>query len=102
VVFSNDEAAATETWKTLVAESVPNVYILGGGINELVSTFQEESPEIIATPEEGQDRLRFLFPAALGERYDISYPSVHRWESLEYIPKIELELKRGPSGGGCG
>ena len=29
VLMSNDEAAATEAWKLLSAESVPNVYILG-------------------------------------------------------------------------
>ena len=33
VTLSNDESAATEAWKMLVAESVPNVYILEGGIN---------------------------------------------------------------------
>jgi rhodanese-related sulfurtransferase len=30
ITTSNDEGAATEAWKILVAESVPNVYILGG------------------------------------------------------------------------
>ena len=30
VVMGNDEAAATDVWKVMVAESVPNVYILEG------------------------------------------------------------------------
>lgn len=102
VVMSNDEAMATEAWKTLVAESVPNVYILQGGINDWITTFNEESPEIIAAPSEGMERLKFRFPGALGERYDAAHPSILRWEELEYTPKIEMELKRGPSGGGCG
>ena len=37
VTMSNDEAAATEAWKYLVAESVPNVYILEGGVNNWIA-----------------------------------------------------------------
>ncbi len=35
VLMSNDEETATQAWKQLVAEAVPNVYILEGGINQL-------------------------------------------------------------------
>ena len=42
VVMSNDETAATEAWKIMVAESVPNVYILSGGINGWLDTFAGE------------------------------------------------------------
>ena len=41
-VMSNDEHAATEAWKTLVAASVPNVYILEGGINNWIATFGKQ------------------------------------------------------------
>jgi hypothetical protein len=102
VVISNDEAKATEAWKTLSAESVPNVYILEGGINQWLKTFAEEDPKIIETPNlPGNDRLCYEFPAALGNRYEASFPNPHEWE-LEFIPKIKLELKRDKSGGGCG
>jgi hypothetical protein len=102
VVVSNDEVSATQAWKTLVAESVPNVYILEGGINRWVSIFATDEPEITPTPvPTGQDILGYRFPAALGDRYEFAFPNPHEWE-LEYTPKIKLELKRDKSGGGCG
>ncbi|MBP1703189.1 MAG: putative rhodanese domain protein [Chloroflexi bacterium] len=102
VLMSNDETAATEAWKVMTAESVPNLYILEGGINNWLSTFAVNEPEIQATPTPaGQDRLVYTFPAALGDRYDAADPSPHEYE-LEYTPKIKLQTKRGPSGGGCG
>jgi hypothetical protein len=102
VLMSNDEAAATQAWKLLTAESVSNLYILEGGINEWLSTFAAEEPQITPTPvPPGHDRLGFKFTSALGARYDASFPNPHEWE-LEYTPKIKLEQKRSPSGGGCG
>ena len=44
VLMSNDETAATKAWKTLMAESVANVYILEGGINNWIKTFASEDP----------------------------------------------------------
>ncbi|MFZ5809642.1 MAG: YeeE/YedE thiosulfate transporter family protein [Chloroflexota bacterium] len=102
VVMSNDELAATEAWKILVTESVPNVYILEGGINNWLKIFGAADPQITPTPlPPGYDRLIFNFPAALGDRYNAADPSPHEYE-MEYTPKIKLQLKRGPSGGGCG
>src|SRR6266542_85821 len=37
VLMGNDETAATEAWKRLVASSVKNVYILEGGINNWIA-----------------------------------------------------------------
>jgi hypothetical protein len=102
VVMSNDEAAATQAWRTLVAESVPNVYILEGGVNNWLSVFAADEPEVTPTQmPPGQDRLAFSFPAALGARYEAAFPNPHAWE-LEFTPRIKLELKRDKSGGGCG
>jgi hypothetical protein len=102
VVMSNDEIAATEAWKILTAESVSNVYILEGGINHWIKIFASEDPQITPTPAPpGNDRLAYRFSAALGGRYDASFPNPHEYE-LEYTPKIKLQLKRSPSGGGCG
>jgi len=102
VVMSNDETAATQAWKTLVAESVPNVYILEGGLNHWLSIFGREDKAIRPTPTPpSDDRLRYVFPAALGDRYRAADPEPHAYQ-LEYTPKIKLQLKRGPSGGGCG
>jgi rhodanese-related sulfurtransferase len=102
VLMSNDEAAATEAWKILVAESIANVYILEGGVNHWIETFGAEDAEITPTPAPpGEDRLGYNFTSALGGRYEASYPNPHEYE-LEYIPKIKLQRKRSPSGGGCG
>ena len=102
VVMSNDETAATEAWKLLRAESVPTAYILEGGINNWLATFAGE--EFRASAGRGtvpNDVLGYSFPAALGARYEFAEPEPGLF-ALEYVPKVEMEIKRGPSGGGCG
>jgi len=101
VLMSNDETAATEAWKVFIAESVPNVYILEGGINNWLAVFGTEEASIVTLQESPNDQLRFDFAAALGGSYQSADPDPHEYE-LEYIPKIKLELKRAPSSGGCG
>ena len=110
VVVSDNEAAATDAWKTLTAESVPNAYILEGGINNWIATFGKEDPAIqpvapqLAASESAsypREKLNYTFPAALGDRYLAASPNPHEWE-LEYLPKVKLEMKRDKSGGGCG
>jgi hypothetical protein len=102
VVMSNDEDAATEAWKILTAEKVPNVYILEGGINYWLSIFGKQEAGIAPTPAPpGSDNLQYKFTSALGDRYEASDPNPHEWE-LEYEPKIKLEIPRDKSGGGCG
>jgi rhodanese-related sulfurtransferase len=101
VLMSNDETAATEAWKQLVASAVPNVYILEGGINNWISFFgSEEGFELAAS--QGEDRLGYIFPAALGSKYESCDPDPTEYEHLEFEAKIKLELKRDKSGGGCG
>ena len=102
VVMSNDESAATDAWKILVSESVSNVYILEGGVNNWLKEFAGGDPMITPTPEApGSDRLAYTFSSALGGRYPASHPDAHETQ-IEYTPKIILERKRSPSGGGCG
>jgi len=101
VVMSNDEERATEAWKTLTAESVPNVYILEGGINNWLDTFAAGDSQLQRISAGGADTLRYAFPAALGARYPAATPDPEEYE-LEYTPKIKLDVKRGPGGGGCG
>jgi len=102
VVMSNDEAGAAEAWKRLQAESVGNVYILEGGVNNWIRTFGGDEADIQPRAvEPGTDQCAYTFPAALGARYEAAQPSPHEW-NLEYTPKIQLERKRSPSGGGCG
>jgi hypothetical protein len=103
VVVSNDEATATQAWKALTAESVPNVYILGGGINGWIEAFGKDEPDIekVSAPVP-EDELQYIFPAALGDRYKCADPNPIENEELEFTPKIKLQLKRDKSGGGCG
>lgn len=101
VVMSNDEIAATEAWKILQAESVPNVYILEGGVNNWLDTFASEENGILAIPASGEDRLRYTFAAALGGAYKSADPDPNHYE-FEFTPKVKLDIPRGPSSGGCG
>jgi rhodanese-related sulfurtransferase len=102
VVMSNDETAATEAWKLLVAESVPNVYILEGGVNNWIDTFTTESfgPDYVAV-DGRDDQLRYAFTAALGSAHAAAEPDPHLFE-IPFTPKIQLQLKRAPGSGGCG
>jgi rhodanese-related sulfurtransferase len=97
ITISNDEEAATEAWKTLVAESVPNVYILEGGINGWLSTFAPDMEAVAG----GADELRYVFDAALGDEWPMADPDPHAVE-VTYRPKVALEVATGPAGGGCG
>jgi len=81
---------------------VPNAYILDGGLNGWLGTFAEADPTLPkATASTGDDRLRYKFALALGAKSPAATPDPHKF-ALEYTPKIQLKLKRGPSGGGCG
>ena len=102
VAMSNDEEAATAAWKTLVAESVPNAYILEGGVNRWLDAFaNEEFRAEYQTVADQPDQFRFRLNSALGSRLPAAEPDVEQLD-LEFISKVKLELKRGPSGGGCG
>lgn len=102
LVMSNDETAAVEAWKTLVASSVPNVYVLEGGVNNWIAFFGADDKALQPAPQAGDDKLKYVFPAALGDRYESCSPSPIKYEDIEFEAKIKLELKRDKSGGGCG
>jgi rhodanese-related sulfurtransferase len=102
IVVSNDEAAATEAWKSLIGNSVQNVYILEGGINNWIAVFGQDEDGIRPLTSTTNEALRYTFPSALGDRYECANPSpLIKWE-FEYESKIQLQLKRDKSGGGCG
>ncbi len=100
VVMGNDETAATEAWKTMVAESVPNVYLLEGGVNGWLDQFADDELKSLRYDSE-DDELGHAFNLALGARYSAAEPVLDEVE-LEYTPKVQLESKRSASGGGCG
>jgi len=101
VVMGNGEAAATGAWKTLRAESLPNVYILEGGVNHWIDTFADDVFRLAnAVPDAAEDQLSWRFPAATGARHPAAEPNPYI--NLAFEPKVKLEIKRAPTGGGCG
>jgi hypothetical protein len=100
--MSNDEARATEAWKRLVAQDVPNVYILEGGVNRWLDIFGHEGHESCTTlPVSGEDELRHIFGAALGARSAAASPK-ELPAGLDYTPKVKLDRPKAVGGGGCG
>ena len=102
ITMSNDETAATEAWKMLKAESLPNVYILDGGVNNWIRTYgQDYFVEDRLVRNRENDQPAFRFDAALGARHPAAEPNPEAFE-IEFEPKVKLELKRAPTSGGCG
>ena len=99
--MSNDEEAATEAWKILQAESVPNAYILEGGVNNWIAVFGDDDLTSKFNAGAGKDELCYIFDSAIGDRYDAAEPDPHAHEFI-FVPKVKLELKRAPTSGGCG
>ena len=78
------------------------MYILEGGINNWIAVFGEDEDGITPLGTAIVDAFRYAFNAALGDRYACADPNpLAEWE-IEYEPKIQLQLKRDKSGGGCG
>jgi len=105
VVVSNDEIAATEAWKRLMALARPNAYILEGGLNHWLNIYGvagEESGDhgetSLATPD---GTLRHPFKLALGERHASTRPDERHAPQRDYTPKVKL-LKKIARAGGCG
>ncbi len=98
-LMSNDEARATEAWRYLVAESVVNVYILEGGVNNWLATFGEGEIEAVST--HAPDALGYQFAMAYGDRHPAAAPHADRF-NLTFEPHVVLAIKRGPASGGCG
>lgn len=102
-IMSNDETGAIEAWKYLVAESVLNIYIVDGGINNWIDVFAEEDFKAEATlTNVTSDQLAYAFPIALGDRNVLSTPNPEVLNELEFERKVVLDIKRGPASGGCG
>ncbi len=103
VVMSNGETAATDAWKLLVAESVPNVYMLEGGINNWIATFGDKDLTATFLTGHAEDELCYVFDNAMGSRTPVAEPDPHdSGLELVYEKKVQLEIKRAPTSGGCG
>jgi hypothetical protein len=82
-----DTRGAIDTWRYLRAESVPNLYILDGGVEGWLSRFG------------GEDTLPQQL--AIGDRHPAADPNPRLFAG-EFDSKVKLEIKRAPKGGGCG
>ena len=101
VTISNDEARATEAWKVLKAESLPNVYILEGGVNNWIRTYGDHDfVRDRYLVDHGDDEPAYRFELAIGARHPAAEPLPHG--EAEFEQKVKLELKRAPTSGGCG
>ncbi len=102
VVVSSDETDATAAWRTMTANSVPNVYILEGGMNNWVDTFaSDELRSECAIAVTGDDIMRYSFATALGDRLPVANPNPHAYE-FEFESKVTPVAKSGAKVGGCG
>lgn len=102
VLIGNDEALPTELWKLLTAASVPNVYILEGGVNAWLDQFAAQADPPLARREDAKTgELAYRFTAALGERYPFAGLHKSAVADIPFEPKIKLAGRRGGSGG-CG
>ena len=113
VIVSNGEDQATEAWKMLVAEKVPNVYLLEGGLNEWIKVFGEKDMaegKIMEAKAAGNTQLLdYYFAEALGDRYraadmlaDPDNDEIIEKIKDQFVPKIKVKGPTGPAGGGCG
>ena len=101
ITMSNDEARATEAWKILKAESLPNVYLLEGGVNNWIRTFGDHDfVRDRYVMNRADDEPAYRFELAIGARHPAAEPTPH--SEAEFEPKVKLELKRAPTSGGCG
>jgi rhodanese-related sulfurtransferase len=102
VVMSNNEELSTEAWKMLVVEQLHNVYILEGGINYWLDVFSSENGHNAKLVMQTGEEMLHGFNAALGAQHPAADPNPEFLDEIEYTSKVKLELKKGPSGGGCG
>ncbi|MCA9914139.1 MAG: rhodanese-like domain-containing protein, partial [Anaerolineae bacterium] len=103
IVLSNDEAAATQAWQILTAESVPNVYVMEGGVNNWLTTFSDaEFQELYSVANVPDDTLAYSLPSAMGSRYAAANPNPDVFAGIDFEEKVELQTKGGPASGGCG
>jgi hypothetical protein len=80
---------AEAAWRYLRAESVPNLYILDGGVDAWLEQFMPA------------DSGALLPGQALGSRHPAADPNPRLFTGT-FEPKVKMEIKRAPAGGGCG
>ncbi len=86
-IISDNEATASELWKTLAAQKVSNIYILEGGINGWIDYFSHH-------------KLKEPIVGAMDD-IQLTNPDIYHYRDVKFTPKVKLtKVKAG--GGGCG
>jgi rhodanese-related sulfurtransferase len=101
VLMSNNEVRSTEFWKALTTVSIPNVYILEGGINYWLDIFGEGGHYEAELKSANSEEMRHMFEAALGSNQPAAAPELHKGEEIVYTPKVKLQQSVKKQGG-CG
>ncbi len=97
-VMSNDETAAVEAWKLLVAKNTVNAYVLKGGINGWIEEFGDN--KFVPIEDHPDDELGWIIPEALGAQWSSAVPEQpHETKPYEII---KLQKKAPTGAGGCG
>ena len=97
-VMSNDETAAVEAWKMLVAKNTVNAYVLKGGINGWIEEFGED--KFVPIEDHPDDALGWIIPEARGDKWPSAVPEQPHEKKPYEIIKLQ---KKAPTGaGGCG
>jgi rhodanese-related sulfurtransferase len=125
-LVGSDEPSVLRAWKHLVAQGVPNVYLIEGGMNRWLERYPVDScvAERVGSPD-GRDELAWRFRYATGSTQPSAWPELvasrsfrspcaepaatshgdaHRgrsWPAHAYTKRVKLRSKAAVKGG-CG
>ena len=125
-LVGNGEAAATTAWRRLIAQGVPNLYVVEGGMNRWLERYPVDAcvAERVASPD-GGERQAWRFRYATGSTQPAAWPEltasrsfrspcveadagshgdVHHaraWPAHAYTKRVKLKSKAAVKGG-CG
>jgi rhodanese-related sulfurtransferase len=113
VVMSNDETAATEVWRALIAADIPHVFILDGGMNNWMDIFARDiTKETFGVEDRGDDEAAFVFDdsnAAVASKRVATNPTLNDFVDIPYERIVNLGSgaeasaeEDAPASGGCG
>ncbi len=101
VLVANDEDLSTLGWKMLVAQNLPNAYILEGGINYWLDLFLKGKTGAYVPAKEKIGQMRHSFDQVVGDSIPAAKPDHEHFSKISFTKKVKLEQQRVFSGG-CG
>lgn len=102
VLLSNGEGRSREAWKLLRAQRLSRVYILQGGIHGWLQLFAPQRLSPLATSCPFDECRRYRFEAALGDRYQESFPSIDSIKGQAFPRRVKVEPAQRRRAGSCG